>query len=161
MNRARLLLLLLALPVGAYAEGGCPPGQYPSAPTPQGGVAACYPMPNGGATQPAQPVWSTRWGAFATDATTASLGVATDMQSKRKAKAAAIEACESNGGKKCTVDLTFNNQCAAMVIGEKKMVFKGAPTEEMAVSLAMEDCKSMNSSCKLYQTACSMAARVQ
>lgn len=122
---------------------------------------ACYPMPTSGVTQGAGPAWETRWGAFATDNTTASLGVVTNLPSKSKAKKAAVAACKENGGKSCKFQLAFYNQCAAMVVGDKVMLFKGAATEEEAVSLTMGECQAQSSNCKVYQTACSPPERVR
>ena len=172
-----LLIAVMALAsFSAYAEGVCPPGQYPIGGQ---GVVGCAPIPGGGgATQGAsapRPTgkWETRWGAVADDATSRNLatGVSTSQKSKRAAVAAAIDDCKSAGGKSCKLRLAYYNQCVA--IADPTMEFvrsqpegslssnnvSAAETVERAKSNAMRDCEKAGSGqqCSIVYSACSMS----
>jgi hypothetical protein len=64
------IALLLLAPLGAFAEGRCPPGQFPVGGQ---GMLGCAPIPggSGAAAGPSAPrptgKWETRWGAIAED----------------------------------------------------------------------------------------------
>lgn len=94
------VLLLFALPFVAFAEGRCPPGQYPIG---DSRAPGCAPIPGGGASDGQQgPVatgkWETRWGAIAEDSSTLTTGAAFSMKSKRRAVSAAMAECNRLGG---------------------------------------------------------------
>lgn len=122
--RLLLLLGLLSSATVAYAEGRCPPGQYPVGSSQ--GVLGCAPIPGGGsgASAPAAPVpsgkWEKRWGAIAGDVSAnargavRATGVSESRKSKAEAQSVALEQCRGAGGQKCAVMFTYNNQCVAL-----------------------------------------------
>ncbi|WP_442965366.1 DUF4189 domain-containing protein [Pseudomonas sp. CGJS7] len=154
-----VLIGLLALPLQARAEGGCPPGHIPYAGTPALGsaasIASCGPIPS---SQPAAPQWETRWGAIAEGG---EFGIVTGMRSERKAKKAAIAECQKRGGTTCSTMLTFRNQCAAVVSSTTNSFAQGAAYEEDAVAAGEKRCRESNTGkCWVYYSGCSLPVRV-
>jgi len=101
----------------AYAEGACPPGQYPIGGQ---GAIACAPIPQGNAPQQqARPSgkWIKTWGAIAVGSidSTTSYGVTTGKLSKSVAEEDAMMRCASHGETNCKVGLAYENQCAVIV----------------------------------------------
>lgn len=170
--KAILSMVLCAVSFGAYAEGSCPPGQYPvggqgvqgCAPIPAGGAASSSPRPTG--------KWETRWGAIAEDASAnergvaGATGVSESQKSKRDAQAAALQHCGKLGGLKCKVVLTYNNQCVAIADpkprsqggkGGRSVVYRAA-TLDLAQSEAMKRCSDDGvGQCSIFYSACSMS----
>lgn len=158
--------LLLIASFGAFAEGRCPPGQYPVGDQNAGG---CAPIP--GAAQSAQPAptgtWETRWGAIVEDPNNLSTGASVSQKSKRAAVSAATDECRRIGGNKCKLRLAYYNQCAAiadptanargMVSGES-VAFTAATIED-AKSGARSRCESAGGGqqCTVIYSACSMS----
>ena len=163
---ARALLLMIAglLWNGlAHAEGNCPPGQYPVGGQ---GWQGCNPIPGYGnqrqAPQQPAPRWESRWGAIGTDGPNDALGVATDMRSKREALQAAMHGCQSKGGVNCKIDVTYDNQCAAIVVGDGAYNVGNAATVDIAVASGMKTCRDGGlTNCHAYYTACSLPVRTQ
>lgn len=101
-----ILMASLAFSGAVFAEGRCPPGQYPVGS--ESGVQGCAPIPGaGGPGAAGAPVatgqWETRWGALAQDAAPAegrnlAIGVAASKVSRREAKSIAIAECQRMGG---------------------------------------------------------------
>ena len=127
MRALKLLFLLAMLHLGApglaQAEQGSPDGFMPNAAGTPG--QQCVPIPGqtrpqggtGAQSAPDQPRWTTRWGAIAYDPPSGSVGIAADKTSKAKAEQAALEHCASKGGKSCETNITYYNQCVAVVYG--------------------------------------------
>ena len=155
-----LPMLLLGSASPAFGEGGCPDGQFPSQ---NGPVMMCVPGSVPGASGSQQPVvWADRWGAISADGITGSLGVSVDMPSKRKAERAAMADCRAKGGKKCGVDISYYNQCAAMILGDHRYNTSRAATEEKAIALGMGTCeKEGDTNCRVYYSACSTPVRIR
>lgn len=82
IEKVILLVLLLAFSASAYAEGRCPPGQYPIG---GHGVGGCAPIPGAGdgSLKTPQPAgkWIKTWGAISVSPEGAS-GVSTGRRSK-------------------------------------------------------------------------------
>ncbi|WP_448142984.1 DUF4189 domain-containing protein [Stenotrophomonas bentonitica] len=167
----RLMIVLLSLaflPFTAFAEGRCPPGQYPIGGQ---GAGGCAPIPSSGGADSRGPVptgkWETRWGAISEDPTTLATGASVSMKSKRQAIAAATAECERLGGKACKTRLTYYNQCAAIADATAESLKGGAgtsiaahaETEDQAKSLALAQCSSAQSGqkCSIVYAACSMS----
>lgn len=175
MNRVVFLLSLLFLPMVAWAEGRCPPGQYPI-----GGpeVGGCAPIPGGQSMrgEPSSPKptgkWETRWGAIAQDTfpipgAMLSIGVSESKPSRREAASFALSQCEEAGGRRCKLLMEYHNQCVALagpIISEYKA--KGgatyssrAPTESEAKSSAIDGCEKLGQTqrCDVIYAACSMS----
>ena len=145
-----------------HAEGGtCPPGFYPvNSP----GVMGCAPIPNNDRTSaqtaPAAPRWKTTWGAFATDGPSAALGASVGMPNKRKAEKFALAQCREKGGKNCEIDMTFYNQCAVLVTGDRVYNTSHAATVEEASRLGIAECEREDVNCRVYYSDCSLPVRI-
>lgn len=177
---ARLLLLLMSVvaSASAWAEGRCPPGQFPVGGQ---GMLGCAPIPGGsagsGQVQPSAPTptgkWETRWGAVVEDLKPRpdrplATGVAVSQKSKRAAVSVATEQCKAQGGAKCEVRIAYHNQCVALADPDPvngripaglTSSAVSAETLEKARSLAVENCRSgsKGSSCSVTYSACSMS----
>lgn len=171
--RIFLIAVMVLASFTAYAEGGCPPGQYPIGGQ---GVVGCAPIPGaGGGTAAPRPTgkWETRWGAIAEDSSSRNLatGTSTSQKSKRAAVSAAIEDCRSAGGKACKLRMAYHNQCIAMADPTVEFsrrqpegsvsttMTSAAETEELAKSNAMRDCQRAGTGqeCSIVYSACSMS----
>ena len=158
----RVLLLVGAGLLGsglAHAEGGCPPGMYPFQFAPNQ-PSSCAPIPGNGNQQAPQqlaPQWERRWGAITTDAPNAVIGVAVDRRSEGEASQAAIRDCQRQGGVNCKIDVTYDNQCAVLVVGSKTYNTPNAATIQKATELGMKTCRSEgNPDCRVLYSACSL-----
>lgn len=156
---------------GAKAENGCPAGMTPN-PSPSGtpGSSQCVPFTNfGGSSAPQAPQghWVTRWGAYAFDPEAGKVGTAGSMSSENKAKKAALAHCKSKGGANCQIQMTYHNQCAVAISGQRQdaplfVSFQSAATREEASSIAEDSCsKAGASECKIAFSDCSYAEFVQ
>lgn len=164
------LISLLLLCTGlVHAEGGCPPGMIPASGT---DINSCVPIPPGyyGNQQqvqpqlppPPPPQWATRWGAIATDAKRGALGAVTNLPSQSEAADAAIAACQSKGGSDCKIQITYDNECAAMVVGDKIFDVTADTTVDKAVQAGMNSCSAANDhTCRVYYSACSLPVQTQ
>lgn len=170
VSKASLSLLGLLLLNGAvYAEGGCPSGMIPYSGT---DLNSCGPIPPGyygnqkqnpiKAQQYPPPQWVTRWGAIATYEPDGSLGTATNMSSQSQAEQAALADCQSKHESACKVQLSYFNQCAAMVISDKGYNTGSAATVDQAVQAGMRICRdSGDPNCRVYYSACSLPVQIQ
>ena len=171
MRLPLVLLMLVLLPLNAFAEGACPPGQYPIGGQ---GVVGCAPIPgsgssgSGAATRPTGE-WETRWGAVADDAKPVATGekiatgVAASQKSKRAAESMALSRCKQGGGSACKVKLSYYNQCVALAdpVGEQVLgaitTANTAADIDQARAAALTDCESVKGQkCEVYYSACSM-----
>jgi hypothetical protein len=109
----------------------------------------------------APPKWETRWGAIATDAEHAKLGVVIAASNKRMAELGALEDCKNKGGSNCKLQLSYYNQCAAMVVGDRVMNTGSAATLEEAKQMGLSECQKDDSNCRVYYSGCSLPERVQ
>ncbi|HBZ47047.1 MAG TPA: hypothetical protein DEO93_07210 [Stenotrophomonas sp.] len=174
--RILLMLGLLATPYLAFAEGRCPPGQYPVGGQ---GAGGCAPIPGsgGGSSESGSPVptgkWEDRWGAIAEESSPRApgvplaTGVSESRKTKREANAVALEECKKVGGKKCTVTMTYFNQCVALADptidqlkarGGKSIGYR-AKTDEDAKALALKECEGLDGGqqCRIIYSACSLS----
>ncbi|WP_425543733.1 DUF4189 domain-containing protein [Rhodanobacter caeni] len=158
----------MLLTVGAtHAEGGCPAGYYPiGAPSGQSGPQGCAPIPryNQQPFQPPQPQpeWVSRWGAIATYAPAGILGVSTGRASKSAAEQEALLDCKLRGGHVCKIEIAYDNECAAVVVGDKGYNVNTDATVDAAVQYGMRTCRDAGASgCHASYTACSLPVRIQ
>lgn len=151
------LCFLIALPVMARAEGGCPPGQYPQSGQ---GWQTCVPIPD--AQLAAHPIqrWADKYQAIATDGHLGVLGVAVDQSSTDIAARSALSNCEANGGTQCKLEVALRNGCLAMVVGESTRVIDEGATKESAESNALDRCEKNNKKCVVYYSACSLPVKL-
>ena len=83
------------------------------------------------------------------------VGTAVGAKSKHEAKRLAMADCMAKGGGgACKVDVTYHNQCAAMVLGENTYSWARAATVEEATEIAFKDCIVGNNNCRVYYSAC-------
>lgn len=164
MTRAIYLFLLLNLLSHSpfvYAEGGCPPGMIPYSGT---DISSCGPIPNfnqNQSPQPPPPQWASRWGAIATDSHAGIIGSSSDVSTSSEAQNSAIARCKKKGGINCLIEVTYTNQCAAMVLGDEKYTISRAPTIDDAIRLGTERCSTETKNCRVYYSACSLPERTQ
>ncbi|MCD0256758.1 DUF4189 domain-containing protein [Xanthomonas melonis] len=162
IKRVFFAIALMPCSIAALAEQGCPPGQYPIGGQ---GVAACAPIPQDGSTQAARPTgkWLKTWGAIASDGGD-NLGVAKNKIKKSEAQKEALERCRSTSGKGCTVDFTYENQCASIAepyVGNKSisgmLSYAGGASKDISSEGAISRCIKDNkdAKCRVIYSACS------
>lgn len=165
-----LLFGLLLLSGVTHAEGNCPEGYYPiGGESGQAGPQGCAPIPGYNQQQGQQqapqtppPRWADRWGAIATFEPNGSLGTVTDMSDQQSAEQAALASCQSKHGSTCKIQLSYRNQCAAMVVSDKGYNVTPAVTVNEAVEKGMKICTgSGDPNCHVYYSACSLPQRIQ
>jgi hypothetical protein len=167
MHRWRFLLavfvVLLFGQFEAKGEGNCPPGQYPIGGG-DAGWSGCAPMGQGGGDGGSSDfggVWEKRWGAIAIDDKAGKYGAADGARSKGAARKSAIADCKKWGGVKCTIWLSYYNQCGVMATGDSFSSTARGPTIEVATEIAMTECTKKDPTCKPYHAGCSYAQRVR
>ena len=171
MKTSRWLIFGLLLLLGgfAHAEGNCPPGYYPTgAPQGQGGPQSCAPMPGDDNQQQMQPQalpppqWVSRWGAIATDKVKGILGAVTGLASKNEAQQAALADCQEKGGSPCKLEIAYDNECAALVVGDNGYNVGADATLEKVIQLGMNICTdAKNANCHVYYSDCSPPERIR
>ncbi len=166
-NRALILASLLIVSMSTFA---CPPGSVL-----QTGVGSqmCVPIPgmSGSASQPsatparpAAPVWATRWGAIAIDMAMDGTGVSAVSGMKREGQASksALQACKKKGGTQCMVKITYHDQCAVVVTGDKVFGTSSAISVEEAARIGIDWCNGQgDTNCRLYFSDCSLPERIR
>lgn len=176
MKSSALLLLagLLLLFSGmVHAEGECPPGMFATNPPGTQGPINCAPIPSyaqnqGQQTAPQTPQppperWQDHWGAIATDADNGILGTSINTLSQNQAELTALNDCQAKGGIRCKIQLSYRNQCAAMIVGGNNKIFNTNPGANIkqAVQTGMIMCGKAASDCHAFYTACSLPVRIQ
>lgn len=138
---------------GVDTGGQCIP---PDALDPQGDT-----NPHARPQQP-QVVWAARWGAFAIDETTSSIGISENQVSKSAASDQALQRCESKGNSShCQVTYTYRNECSSLAVGTH-LSYIGSDTDlSQADSKAMDGCSKGAADCKIAYHGCSPPVRVQ
>ncbi|WP_329768172.1 DUF4189 domain-containing protein [Stenotrophomonas muris] len=141
----------------AFAEGRCPPGQYPiggqgaggCAPIPAGGSGAESPRPTGR--------WIKTWGAFAASPSGIT-GAASGWRKKADAGNAAVRSCSDAGGRDCRVKFTYKNQCATAAVsntGNGGTFYSAAATKEEAAGLSLAQCRAgSKETCEIVMSNC-------
>ncbi|RZA07650.1 MAG: DUF4189 domain-containing protein, partial [Proteobacteria bacterium] len=90
------------------------------------------------------------------------LGEATDRRSKSEAANAALADCAAKGGSPCKLQISYDNQCAVMVVGAKGFNFSNATAIDQARQGAMTVCGANgDASCHVYYSACSLPVRIR
>lgn len=153
-----LAMVAIAFPTLAWAEGGCPPGQYPIGGQ---GVQGCAPIPSsGGVAAPARlsGKWVKTWGAIALSPNGAS-GAAAGRLHKSDAIRDAISVCAGSGGRGCEASFTYKHQCAAAAVpsaGEGGTSFASSPTIEQSKKMVLDRCEAKGGvSCRVVYSECS------
>ncbi|UYK71695.1 DUF4189 domain-containing protein [Xanthomonas sacchari] len=170
IKKIRLIVCIAGLILAGtvYAEGGCPPGQYPIGGQ---GAVGCAPIlqDQPSQQQAARPAgrWVETWGAIAMGSMDSinSYGVTTGKRSKSEAESDALKRCASHGEANCKIGLAYKNQCAAVAepsidgktFADGASNFVGAGSTAKASEVALERCGRSNKSraiCKIIYTAC-------
>ncbi|WP_082576463.1 DUF4189 domain-containing protein [Lysobacter sp. Root604] len=159
-------LVLLGLPLSGFAEGRCPAGMFE---TGSRDFIACAPIPGYGEggeeeqQETIQMVWADRWGAYATEKGASGLGVANGRASKAAAEKDAVLDCRqvAKEPSKCSVQLSFYNQCAAYAWGGGHGVAASAVNEKAAIREATKLCDEASGvECLIYHSGCSFQEAV-
>ena len=157
------VLVLMAFLGGVHAENGCPPGQVPYSGT---SVSSCGPIPGYNqqkslSESAIQPRWESRWGAIATDGARGVLGATSNMPNKPGAQEGAMKDCKARGGEQCEIDVSYDNRCVAMSVGDAGYSIKTGRTLDEAVKNTTKACNAVDKNCHVYYTNCSPAVRIQ
>lgn len=158
---AILFTALLMATRFANAEGGCPPGMIPEGGP---GVSSCRPIPGynqGQAQASPPPIWKSTWGAIATDEPNGVLGSVTNLATKQQAEQNAMADCRAKGGVSCKLQISYDNECAAVVVGDKIFNVTADSTIEKATNAGLRYCSADSTGCHVYFTACSLPQRIQ
>lgn len=113
---------------------------------------------------PETPQWSSRWGAIVIDPKVAKggVGVASDMESRSSAEAAAMAICHDNGGgETCRVEVSYDNQCAVIAWGDHYYVTANAETIGEASRMGLEACGIRTENCRVVYSNCSYPLRLR
>ena len=66
------------------------------------------------------------------------------------------------GGAPCKLEIAYDNECAAMVVGNNGYNVGADATVDKAVQLGMKICTdAKNTNCHVYYSACSLPQRIQ
>lgn len=157
--KALLTLSLLAWSCAAYAEGGCPVGQYPVGGQ---GVQGCAPIPGGGGGGDLQPNgrWIKTWGAIYQSDATGAMGASVGKRTKAEAEKEAKDRCTTYGASDCMALIAYNNQCVAYAYPKKssgggRVSAVRGPTKEVASTEVLKLCAARNESqCEVLYSDC-------
>jgi hypothetical protein len=101
-------------------------------------------------------------GAIATDEPKGVLGAVTGVPNKSEAQQAALADCRAKGGSPCKLEIAYDNECAALVVGQKDYSINTGATADAANQLAMKTCSADgDAKCHVYYSACSLPVRIQ
>ena len=167
---AKLLIAAITTagaPSTAYAEGQCPPGMYE---TGSRDYIACAPIPGYGTGEGGEEeqttiemVWADRWGAYASETGASGLGVVNGRSSKAAAERDAVLDCRQVAKEpdKCSVMLSYYNQCAAYAWGGGHGMAASRVNEKMAIRDATKLCDEASGvECMIYHSGCSFQEAV-
>ena len=165
----QLLVLFFLLPFGIMLHAQQP--GVDCAPIQGQGWTGCAPInpsqPSSQGQQPQAPqrppeLWQDHWGAIATYVPNGSLGTVNDLASASQAEQAALADCRSKSGTACKIEISYRNQCAAMIVGHPGYSIALGPTVAEAVQKGMKMCTDAgDSNCHVYYYACSLPAQIQ
>lgn len=160
-------ILLWSATTLVSAEGRCPSGMFE---TGSRDFIGCAPIPGygeGQATEQGQNtiemVWADRWGAYASEKGAGGLGVVNGRASKAAAEGDAVLDCKevAKDPEKCSVQLSFYNQCAAYAWGGGHGIAASAVNEKTAIREATRLCDEASGvECLIYHSGCSFQEAV-
>jgi hypothetical protein len=158
MKMGVLLIGLLAIGEAAAQELLCPETGIPMSQDP-----GCV-IPNYNNSPPQQPLppqqptgeWKTTWGAIGGNALKGILGAAVGLPTEKEAVQAALADCRAKGGGAgCKLDISYYNQCAVLVTGNKVYNTASAATVEEASQIGINKCAKEDANCRVFYSACS------
>lgn len=157
-----LFMAVLSISHAASAEGSCPAGQYPQNGQ---GWQSCVPIPGYGSGSSGLPRpsarWVSRWQAIATDTPKGILGTSVDRISQEDAERYALDQHAGKGGTNCTIRITNENGCIAMVVGDKVLNTNDGETRALAEQKGLDMCAKDDTHCMVYYSSCSPPLKVQ
>jgi hypothetical protein len=83
------------------------------------------------------------------------------MSSKSRAEKSAMKDCQSKGGITCKLDVSYDNSCAALLVGDQGFSVRTGTTLNDAVKNASAACSAFTQNCHTYYSACSLPQRTQ
>lgn len=116
INLAKILVILLALT--GIPEGGCPPGMIPYGGNNPNSCGRYYTGNSSGARA----------------------NVSSNALSKEMAEREALNDCQSKGGLNCKIEVAYDNECAAVVVGDQGYVVTSNPFEDEAIKAGTGTC---------------------
>ncbi|MBJ9977214.1 DUF4189 domain-containing protein [Pseudomonas sp. S75] len=157
MKKSLLLTMMVFFQVVgfAYAEGGCPAGEYPQ----QGnGWQNCVPIP--GADQQSQPVAqpspAESWGALATYVPKGIIGSSKGLSSKDAATRRALDNCQMKAGHSCKLEAYYQNACVALAGSDTGYAVNSKPALDLAENNALSTCRGAGyKNCIIFFSDCS------
>jgi len=155
------LLFGILLSMKSHAQTACPPGMEAYGDGVCGYSRSEEPVQQAPQQQTPPAQWADRWGAIATFEPNGSLGTVTGMPDQRSAEQTALASCQSKHGSTCKIQLSYRNQCAAMVVGGKIFNVNPGNTVEEAAKKGMSMCSTAANDCHVYYSACSLPQRIQ
>lgn len=117
-----------------------------------------------GPPAPASPAWATRWGAIVVDMAMGGTGVSavSGMKTEGQASKSAMHACKKKNGTRCTVKITYHDQCAAVITGDTVFSTASAASVEEVARIAIDWCNGQGgTNCRLYFSDCSYPERIR
>ncbi len=70
--------------------------------------------------------------------------------------------CAEKGGTQCKIDVVYDNQCAAVVVGSNGYNVGNAATPDKVAKLGLKVCTDAKGvGCHVYYSACSLPERIQ
>lgn len=162
------VLFGLLLSTASHAQTACPPGME------EYGEGVCgYSQSEQPATHVPEPrlpqlpkpppqQWATRWGAIAIDSDKGVLGTTTGITDKSAAEQGATADCRAKGGIICKLEISYDNECASLVVSKEGHAATADSTVDKAVQLGMKTCTNAGyHNCHAGYTACSLPVRVK
>ena len=94
------------------------------------------------------------YGAFSYSPSTAAVGWGFDYPTRQEAEQSAMLNCRKHAGD-CRLAITVRNGCAAIALGERKLVAMSGPTMRLAERAALFDCRFTSSAlCEVLKSMC-------
>lgn len=157
-TRCLIFALIISGSFCTYAQGYCPPGQYPVAGQ---GWSYCAGVPDSqeAPADAPKPKWINKWLALTVDKDKAILSTATSSESANAAVAISMQDCQNKGGTACDNRVTVLNGCLAMAVGSGFLASGAGATKNEAEAQALGRCEGGDVKCRIYHSECAPAER--
>lgn len=83
------------------------------------------------------------------------------LSSKDIAGSLAIADCRNKGGLTCKIEVTYDNKCAAVIVGDEGYVVTSRAYESDAIGAGISVCGGERNHCHALYTACSRSVRIR
>lgn len=145
------LISMLAIAIFPTIAFACPLGTVPLK---GNGWEGCAPANEG--NQDPGPKWRTQWGAIATDGSKDIVAASVDSRTKKMAEKLALAECRKKGGENCRIDLSYYDQCAAVIASPTAFYAQRAVSEDAAIQRGLDRCRQAEQDCEIRYSACSL-----